>query len=202
MFNLCAASCSISVAVTAPIGHLLPSMRQYGERSLITALVQQFISFSNLSEASWIAFGPVQLLDLPSPSAVSANCQVGLCTVAFHHWCFLPKQQDPSVNKTYCFSFSCSWLYLASSTHVISSSHSVWIKSLPLDQSMITSEILGWLRFPLWAHCVISASCLVCVASVVQHVERTFHLNIQLSTNSWSVSRCHVTKIKVNLKKH
>lgn len=72
------------------------------------------------------------------------------------------------------------WYFIIQPFQLVpSSSHSI-SKSL----SMIASMIPVWLKFPVGAHCVISADCLLHVASAVWHMEWTCPLNIWPSTSS------------------
>jgi len=114
-------------------------------------------------------------------SVTSTTSCVGLHTATFHLRCFSTMQHAPSVNKAYFFSFSSNYLYGGVSlAHSTSSAVDV-PNILPLSW-FHDNLILGWLRFPVWAHCVINAIHLLQVVSVAWWVEGTFLLNIQLST--------------------
>lgn len=101
---------------------------------------------SAISKASWMAITSAYWLDSPSPLAVSETCLVGFHTAAFDFWCFPTIWQDPSVSRTYYFSFSGSFFYSGASSALFTS----YSGDIP-GQSMINSKIpeqLGFLFEP------------------------------------------------------
>lgn len=135
-----------------------------------------------------MAFISTNWLSLPTPSAVFATCQIGLHEEAFYLQCFPTIQQDPSVKKAYCFTFSGSWLCNGDfSAHITSFSGDDIPKHLLSVYSMIISKIPGLLGFLIQACCVISVTHLFHVD--LWSEKQTLCLNIQPSTGSQGPER-------------
>ena len=96
-----------------------------------------------MSKASWMAYTSANWLDSPSPSAVSVTC-VGLHAAVFHLCYFPTMQQEPPVNRAYCFLSSGSWLYSgASSVRVTSSSGNAFFAFWPVHDYLQNSWATG-----------------------------------------------------------
>lgn len=148
-----------------------------------------------MSKANWMAFSSANYLHSPFSSGASATYHVGLHIAAFHLWCFPKIWQDSSVNRAYFFSFSGSLLYSGASSACVTTSSGDTPKSLSLSQTTVTSEIPGWLGFPVWAYYVITATHLLHVASTAWCVDGGPPWDIQPSRQSG----CHQKELCFNL---
>lgn len=94
------------------------------------------------------------VLQTASPAAVFAPCYIGLHTVAFYSHCFSTIQQDPSVNKAYCFSFSISYCTVGPLQQVSFLSLLIWTSCPLANQWSLPRFLDDWdflFKFVVWS---------------------------------------------------
>lgn len=99
-----------------------------------------------------LSLGPpsANWFNLPSPLMALTNCWAGLYTGTFHFWWLPTTQQDPLVNRPYCFSPSDKSVHNGTSCAWVTSLSDA-LRCMPSDQSRISFRIPGWLVYPIQA---------------------------------------------------